>query len=325
MLIVLTAAAGAAVWLYDALQPLAKRGEGQKFTVRYESPMRLPDILDDLEKRGVLRNSLATRILALLERRPSIVTAGSYSFGSAMNAEEILRQLRKPIFVLIHLPETYWASRTAILLQKHDIVDADEYMELVRNPGQFSDVVDFPLPKDSLEGYLYPKKYELPPLYGARRVIQEQLKEFERSVWNGPERPKNMKWILTLASLVQLEAGTDEDRAMIAGVIDNRIKKKMPLQIDSTILYALQKWRRLTFKDYRNVKSPYNTYTNKGLPPGPICSPDVKDIEAAMHPAKHNYLYYVALPNGHSIFAATYKDHLKNIAKRKAALKELKR
>jgi UPF0755 protein len=253
-----------------------------------------------------------------------MVQAGSYSFGSAMNSEEILRQLRKPIFLLLRLPETNWAKRTAHLLQNYEIVDADEYMDLVKNPKEFAADVSFPLPKDSLEGYLYPKRYQLPPLYGAKRVIEEQLKEFERTVWNGPDRPKDMKRVLTLASLVQLEAGRDEDRAMIAGVIENRLKKKMPLQIDSTILYALQKWRRLTFKDYHSVISPYNTYTNRGLPPGPICSPDEKDIEAAMHPAKHKYLYYVALPTGKSIFAETYKAHLKNIAIRKAAIKAVK-
>jgi len=198
-------------------------------------------------------------------------------------------------------------------------------MALVRDPSQFAHDVSFPLPKDSLEGYLYPKKYDLPPLYGARRVILKQLKEFERNVWDARERPKNLTRTLIVASLVQLEAGRDDDRPMIAGVIENRLKKKMPLQIDATILYALQKWRRLSFKDYHGVKSPYNTYTTKGLPPGPICSPDAKDIQAAMHPAKHDYLYYVALPDGRSIYAATYHDHLKNIEIRKAALKAVKR
>jgi UPF0755 protein len=242
-----------------------------------------------------------------------------------MSAEEVLHQLRMPVTLLLRLPETNWANRTAHLLANYDVVDADDYMDLVNDPKQFADDVSFPLPKGSLEGYLYPKRYSLPPLYGAKRVIQQQLKEFEKNVWNGPDRPKDLKRTLTVASLVQLEAGVDDDRSMIAGVIENRLKKKMPLQIDSTILYALQKWRRLTFKDYHSVDSPYNTYTHKGLPPGPICSPDEKDIEAAIHPAKHNYLYYVALPNGKSIYAATYKDHLKNIALRKAALKELKR
>jgi len=325
LLVVVGAALVGCLWMVNGIMSVKPKGEGHKLTIRYENAIRLPSVLNDLQKKGVLRSALAARLLATLERRPSMVLAGSYSVNSSMNAEEILRQLRNPVTLLLRLPETNWANRTAHLLANYEIVDADDYMDLVKDPKQFSDDVSFPLPKDSLEGYLYPKRYSLAPLIGAKQVIQQQLKEFEKNVWDAPERPKDLKRTLTLASLVQLEAGTDDDRPMIAGVIENRLKKKMPLQIDSTILYALQKWRRLTFKDYHSVDSPYNTYKNKGLPPGPICSPDEKDIEAAMHPAKHNFLYYVALPNGRSLFAATYKDHLKNIAQRKAAIKELKR
>ena len=323
--LLILAALGIAIgWLVNGIRPRVPKGAGHREYIRYENSQRLPSVLNDLEKRGFVRDALALRIWALLERRPTVVLAGTYTLSPAMNGEEILRQLRNPVFLTIRFPETNWANRTAHMLANYDIVDADDYMRLVRNPKEFQKDVSFPLPKDSLEGYLYPRKYDLPPLIGARRVIVKQLKEFEKDVWNAPERPKDLKRTLILASLVQLEAGKDIDRPMIAGVIENRLSKKMPLQIDATILYALQKWRRLNFKDYHGVKSPYNTYTVKGLPPGPICSPDRKDIEAAMHPAKHNYLYYVALPDGRSIYAATYKDHLKNIALRKAAMKELK-
>ena len=314
----------AGLWFFDALGAPAGKGQGKKEFIRYENASRLSVVLRDLEKRGLLKNALATRLLAMLQHRPATVIAGSYSLSPSVSAQEILRQLAKPVNLILRLPETNWANRTAHLLANHDIVNADEYMRLVKDPKEFSKDVSFPLPKDSLEGYLYPKKYELPPLFGARRVIEMQLKEFERTVWDSSDRPKDMHRTLTLASLVQLEAGVDDDRPMIAGVIENRIKKKMPLQIDSSLLYGIQKWRRLTYKDYKTIDSPYNTYKYKGLPPGPICSPDAKDIEAAMHPAKHNYLYYVALPNGRSIYAATYKEHLKNIGLRKAAIAALK-
>ena len=317
-------AAAAGIWLVDGTQPVDTKDQGHKVTLRFETSTRLPAVLTQLQKRGVVRDALATRILSLIERRPSIVHSGSYAFNTSMSAEQVLRSLRNPVTLLIRLPETNWANRTAHLLQNYEVVDAGDYMDLVHNPQTFANDVSFPLPKDSLEGYLYPKRYSLPPLYGARRVILQQLKEFEKNVWNTDDRPKDLTRTLTIASLVQLEAGTDHDRPMIAGVIENRIKKKMYLQIDSTILYGIQKWRRLYFKDYHAIKSPYNTYINKGLPPGPICSPDAKDIQAAMHPAKHNYVYYVALPNGRTIYAATYKEHLKNIAIRKAAIKALK-
>jgi UPF0755 protein len=124
-----------------------------------------------------------------------------------------------------------------------------------------------------------------------------------------------------VASLVELEAGTDADRPKIAGVIYNRLKKGMPLQIDAGIMYALGKWKRLHFRDYREVKSPYNLYLHKGLPPSPICSPSLKSIQAALHPATHKYLYYVALPSGQSLFAQTPAEHAHNVKVRLAALK----
>ncbi|MDR3689966.1 MAG: endolytic transglycosylase MltG [Fimbriimonas sp.] len=308
------------VWLIAGVRP-AGTPEASKTYLRFEKQVPLSEVLKDLQKRGILRSASATGALAWLIRMKDTVDAGSYAVGPGQNGGLILWALHKPIRQILRLPETNWANRTANLLAQHHVASASEYMELVHDPRQFAGVVDFPLPSDSLEGYLYPDRYELPPLLGAKQVILKQLKEFEEKVWQGAERPKDLKRTLILASLVQLEAGKDVDRAMIAGVIENRIKRKMPLQIDATIEYALQKWRRLTFKDYRNVKSPYNTYLVKGLPPGPICSPDAKDIDAAMHPAKHNYLFYVALPNGETIYSATYKEHLKNIKLRRAALK----
>ncbi len=256
----------AGFWMFDGVQPVAAKGAGAKVYIRYESSKKLGAVLNELQRRGVVRNAFADHLLALVERRSETVPAGSYSVNPGMNGEAILRQLRTPVFFLLRLPETDWANRTAHLLQEHQIVDADEYMALVHHPEEFANDVSFPLPKESLEGYLYPERYELPPLAGARHVIVSQLKEFERNVWNGLDKPKDLRRTLILASLVQLEAGTDVDRPMIAGVIENRLKKKMPLQIDATILYGIQKWRRLTFKDYHSIKSPYNTYLFKGLP-----------------------------------------------------------
>ena len=312
------------IWFVIQLQPVVPTGKVNLEYVRFDDTTRLGRVLQELERRKLIKSSFAVRVLAFLEKRPTTVKAGTYNINAGMSAQQVLRQLQKPINIIIRFPETNWANRTAHLLAQYRIVDADEYMRLFHDPNAFANDVSFPLPATTLEGYLYPKKYAVAPLDGAQKIIKMQLKEFEKVVWNGPERPSNLQRTLTLASLVQLESGVDEDRAMIAGVIENRIKKKMPLQIDSTILYALQKWRRLTFKDYRAVKSPYNTYMVLGLPPGPICSPDEKDILAAMHPAKHNYLYYVALPNGHSLFAETYSQHLKNIGLRKAAIAVLK-
>ena len=195
-------------------------------------------------------------------------------------------------------------------------------MEIVTNPpSSLALLVSFPLPKSGLEGYLFPDTYDFPPLLGALEVVKMRLRTFDRKVYKPLGMPPNIGRIVTIASLIELEAGNDRDRALISGVIQNRLNKGIPLQLDASIVYALGKWRRLHFKDYKNVKSPYNLYLHKGLPPTPICSPSLKSIEAAMHPAHHHYLFYVALPNGESLFSTTFEEHKKKIKLRLAALK----
>jgi UPF0755 protein len=193
-------------------------------------------------------------------------------------------------------------------------------MALVAKPEEFKEDVSFPLPKGSLEGYLYPDTYDLPPLMTPREVIDRQLTNFQKRVWEGFNKPKNLHRAIIIASMVEMEVARDDERPMVAGVIENRLAKNMALQIDAAINYGIQKWRPLTYADYRNVDSPYNLYRTKGLPPGPICSPTTKSIKAALNPAKHKFLYYVALPSGRSLFAETYDQHLKNVARRRAAI-----
>jgi UPF0755 protein len=194
-------------------------------------------------------------------------------------------------------------------------------MALVRQPQEFKGVVDFPLPSDSLEGYLYPDTYDFPPLYGARNAIKRQLKAFQEKVYEPLGRPKNLHRLVTIGSMIELEVMKDEERPKVAGVIENRVKQNMYLGIDAALLYGIQKWRQLTLDDYRNIDSPYNTYTHKGLPPGPICSPTYASVKAAKNPSHHNYLYYVAMPTGYHMFAPDYPTHLANIQRRKAALR----
>jgi len=301
---------------------LAPTGSGPEFYVRYEKTTPLPTVLKDMQTRGVIRDAEAMRIFAVLTRQPTRVAIGTYRIKNGLGAGEFLGRLRHPIVERVRIPETNWAKRTANLLEtKYEVCKADEYMNLVHHPEDFAKDVDFPLPKDSLEGYLYPDTYELAPLIGARAVIERQLKAFQVKVWQGLNKPADLPRLLIVASMVELESG-GRDREKIAGVIENRLAQKMRLQIDASLLYGIQKWRRLTFADYRNLKTPYNTYLHDGLPPGPICSPDVACITAAMHPDQAGkYVYYVALPEGRTIFAATYAEHLKNIKRRKLELK----
>lgn len=275
-------------------------------------------MLTQLETEGTIKSARAAGLLASLLRRGDPVPTGTYEVSGAKPTWRNLAALGHPIRKRFRFPETNWSKRNANLLQKAQIAKADDYLKEVANPTAYK--ADFPLPSDTLEGYLFPDTYDLPPLLGARNVVERQLEAFRRKVWEPLKHPSDLHHILILASLVELESGTDADRPMIAGVIENRLRKGMRLQIDASLLYGMGKWRTLTFKDYKEFDSPYNLYRVAGLPPTPICSPSLKSIQAAMAPARHNYLYYVALPNGTSLFAATYEEHKKNIKKRKAAL-----
>jgi len=312
-------AVGGGWWFSGQLKPL-NPSDTPRY-VRFENPSSLGDALTRLQNGKILRNATATRLFAKWKRAGGTVRRGTYTLGGNMTAGEVLEALKKPIRRMVRLPETNWAQRTANLLEKDEVGPASKYMELTKSPSEFNGSVSFPLPQTSLEGYLFPDTYDIPPLTTPKEVIRRQLAAFEQKIWKGLGEPKNLHRAIIIASMVEMEVARDSERPIVAGVIENRLKLGMPLQIDAAINYGIQKWRPLTYDDYKHVDSPYNLYTHKGLPPGPICSPSLKSIEAALNPTKHNFLYYVALPSGLSLLSSTYAEHLKNVQKRRDAIK----
>jgi UPF0755 protein len=307
-----------ALWVFQGIRPMPG---GEPLYVRFESTTPIASVLETLKQKGVVREPLALRVYGFLYGKAKSVGAGTYKVKPGMTADELFVALGKSVRQMVRIPETNWAARTANILERHGVCTAAAYMELFRKPQEFQSEVGFPLPKvGTLEGYLYPDTYDLPPELGARAVIQRQLRAFEEKVWEPMNKPKDLHRLLTIGSLVELEVLLDEERPVVAGVIENRIEKKMRLEIDATVLYALGEWKALTRKEIRETDSPYNTYRVSGLPPGPICSPTVKSIRAAMNPAEHPYFYYVALPEGKHLFSESYEGHLANFRKRKEAL-----
>ena len=307
-------------WLKGQIAPTPKT---KPFYIRFGERTPLPSVLEALQQRGVIRNDSAFETYAKLKHKSAPIEVGTYRLNGGMTANQILITLKHPVSQMVRLPETNWAARSANILQREDVTTADEYLALIHQPQLFQNDVDFPLPKDSLEGYLYPDTYDLPPLLGAKETILKQLKAFQEKVYDKLNKPKDLQRLVTIASMVQLEVAKDDERPKVAGVIMNRLDKNMRLQIDATLLYGIQKWRALTLEDYKTIDSPYNTYTHDGLPPGPICSPALPSVEAALHPAKHNYLYYVAQPNGYHLFSPDMPGHEANIRKAAQERREL--
>ncbi|MNZ86552.1 putative aminodeoxychorismate lyase [compost metagenome] len=174
-----------------------------------------------------------------------------------------------------------------------------------------------------LEGYLFPETYEMKKESTEEDIIKRMLMELDRKLAELPEdwqlvmEEKNLSLheLLTIASLVEREVVVDEERALVAGVIYNRMKDGMMLQIDATVQYSLDKPKERLYEKDLQVDSPYNTYKVEGLPPGPIASPSIASIQAALYPEDSDYLFYVTKKDGSQshLFAKTYKEHLKNI------------
>lgn len=299
---------------------------GKERFIRFDTKVSASEALKTLEEQGVIRSAMAARIYRSLNRHPGEVAKGTYLVQPGMTLDKLFRSLKTPVRQMVRLPEAKWARQMAEVIEAKGVGSADEYMAGVADPKGFANRFKMPLESaKSLEGYLFPDTYDLPPLIGSRAAIERQLKAFEVKVMPHVQDTGKLYRVLIIASMVELEVAIDKERAMVAGVIENRLAKGMKLDIDACINYALQDWRPLTRKDIAELDSPYNTYKYKGLPPTPICSPSLKSILASIAPARHGYLYYVAMPQKYHLFATTYEEHLRNVARRKRALSELNR
>ncbi|KXK21906.1 MAG: endolytic transglycosylase MltG [Fimbriimonadaceae bacterium] len=317
-LLVAAALALAGLWFRGQLQPLPA---GDEFYFRVETPKGLREAMYELSSRGVVRNANVWFRYGQAVNAPRTIGEGTYEIRPGMSPKELYKALTVPVRRMVRIPETNWASRTGRLLEQQGVCTAEEYAAAIREPIRYQDKVGFRLPEGgTLEGYLYPDTYDLPPLLGAEGVVLRQLRAFEDRVIRKKPLPDDLHRALIVASLIELEVARDDERPLVAGVIENRLRIGMRLQIDATVLYALDEWKNLSRKEIQDTDSPYNTYRYGGLPPGPICSPTAKSVDAALNPSEHDYLYYVALPDGSHLFSATYAEHLANIAKRKRAL-----
>lgn len=291
---------------------LAPVGAGRTAYVKVASGQRWGDVLQELQKRGLIRSAFwAARYGSITGSTGGNLKTGVYLIEGRMSTPAILGHLARgdATHQRITIPEgkdSRWIARE---LAAKGVCSEAAFLGLVKTPSAFS--AGFPLPRTTLEGYLFPATYDLPPTTGARDAIKTMLSAFGVRAGSLARSPKLADWV-KIASLIELEARVDQDHPLISAVIHNRLKKGMPLQIDATVLYAQGKWKDRVFYSDLKVDSPYNTYRNRGLPPTPICNPGEKSLRAAAKPAPVNYLYYVAMPDGSHKFSASYNEFLRN-------------
>ena len=277
-------------------------------------------VLDSLEHAGAIRSrmffSLAGRVLNLTTR----MQVGKYRFKSGMSNKDILNDLQRglsiiPIAVLI--PEGVRAARIARILSKELSIDSVRFVTLVHDTDF---IKNLGIGSSSLEGYLMPNTYDFYWQADERNIIQAlvaQFKQvFEDSLKARAEKiGLTVNEVLTLASIIDGETSIDSERAVVAGVYYNRLKKHMRLQADPTIQYIIGNGPRRLVRSDLFIESPYNTYRHTGLPPGPVNNPGKSAIVAALYPAHHKYLYFVATGEGGHKFSRTFEQHKSAVKK----------
>lgn len=298
-------------------------------SINVEQNTTIPELAKQLDDAGVINYGAIFKMYVKLKGgSDESVLAGSYALNPNMDYGQIINALTNSSStetLKITVPEGYNADQIKqLLLEEHVCTEAAVEKALNNYPFKHEFIQsEKPVENGWLEGYLFPDTYQI--YKGNSTVvdtINKMLNNFENKydddIKAGAEMlGKSMHDIVTIASLIEREVQKDEERAMVAGVIYNRLNHpdEFPnLQVDASVLYGLGRTSgKLTDADLQKDTA-YNLYTREGLPPGPICNPGYKSLYAASHPDEHNYYYYVALPDGSHLFANSYDEHQYNIS-----------
>jgi UPF0755 protein len=278
------------------------------------------EISDTLAIEGVIENKQLFEIAGRILGWTTQMKVGKYVFADGISNYEILSSLqtgKSTVAISVTIPEGYTSREIAKLLSRRIGTDSSLFMRLVLDSSYAEELGVY---DGSLQGYLMPDTYQFYWQMDEHEVIRDlvnQSEEFfdDSLAHRAEELGYSVGEILTIASIVEDEAIIDSERAIIAGVYYNRLKKGMRLEADPTIQFILhERSRRVLYRDL-NIESPYNTYLHAGLPPTPINNPGKKSILAALYPAKNKYLYFVSNGEGGHFFSRTFEEHQKAVKK----------
>jgi UPF0755 protein len=289
----------------------------------------LESVSHKLEEAGIIDSAFMFETEARVEGHSTEIQAGEYTFKPGEDSDEILAKLTAGAVVPtieITIPEGLTLQETARTVAEQSDVSAAEFEAAAEKTDYGYAFLEDPAIKTT-EGFLFPAKYEFERGVSASQIVNRLLEQYlletqSLDIAGAKERLNLTEYeIVTVASLIEREAASAKERPLVASVIYNRLRKDMPLQIDASIQYALDKPKEeLSLADLR-IDSPYNTYEHTGLPPGPICSPSRQSLQAAIEPANTDYLYYVLKVNGEEhVFTNDYDEFLAAKQKRDASL-----
>jgi UPF0755 protein len=272
-----------------------------------------------LHEAGVIDNPLLFRIEARLSGAGGRLRAGEYQIEKGGSVRSVMKMLLDGKMALhkITIPEGLTIRQIGEALEKEGVVSAKEFRQSAGDPVILR---EFGLLAGSAEGYLFPDTYHFLKQTKGGKVVPVMLKTFFAKAGKAlpPDLmadPKRLHELVTLGSIVEKETGAESEKRLVAAVFANRLKKRMPLQSDPTVIYALPDFDGNIRKKDLSYDSPYNTYVRKGLPPGPIANPGLSSLLAALDPADTDYLYFVSKNNGEHYFSATLDEHNRAVRK----------
>ncbi len=325
ILIVLAVAlvgAGAGVWLWQAGEPFQGYAGSEQF-VDLLPHDGTPAITRKLVAAGVVRDRWTFRLALWRSGAARRLKAGEYRFDHPMRPADVVSKIARGEVYLrpVTFPEGLTIREMARDFETHGLGTADSFVEAARD--EVSLVEDIDPRARNLEGYLFPETYTLSRHAGAAELVRMMVGRFHQVFTLGlreaaAARGLTPRQAVTLASLVEKETAQPSERPIVAAVYLNRIRLKMPLQCDPTVIFALEsrgQYQGNLTRENLQVDSPYNTYRYPGLPPGPIAAPSRSSLEAVAHAEPVDYLYFVSRNDGTHVFARTLDEHNRNVRK----------
>jgi UPF0755 protein len=272
-----------------------------------------------LEAEGLIKNHYLWNLLSRLSKE--YIKAGVYELNPPMTQEALYAVLveGRQLLIKVTIPEGSTLKKVANILEAAAICDEDEFLSAAEDAEILS---SYQIPGSTMEGFLYPDTYFFPPAFPATRIVKAMANELfsriEEMTGDTPPSPAELYKKVIIASIVEREYRVAEEAALMAGVFYNRLEIDMPLQSCATVEYVITEIQgkphpKVIFTRDTEIEDPYNTYINSGLPPGPIAAPGAVALNAALHPASSEYLYFrlVDSAEGRHYFSKTFDDHIK--------------
>lgn len=312
----------AGIWLILDVHRYVNRpadSDGLQTTFVIQAGDTFDELATRLKTAGIITDRARFKLYSRIKGYDKQLKAGEYRLSAVMTPIQILDALvqGKSVLYRLTIPEGYTIIQIAEEAARHNLGQKDDFIKLATDPLVAK---SFDIEAQTLEGYLFPDTYYFPKDVLSKTIIAKMVSHFKSQFqphWY--QRAQKLKLsvhqIITLASIIEKETGAPSERSIIASVFHNRLRKKMRLESDPTVIYGIQDFDGNIKRHHLKQATPYNTYKIRGLPPGPIANPGSAAIDAALYPDQTDYLFFVAKKDGTHHFSTNIKEHNRAVRK----------